>query len=128
MEIQLNHTIVPARDRRASAEFLGGILGVPTSPDVARFTPLTLTNGVTLDYMNLADSPMRHYAFLVSEDTFDAAFGRVRAAGLTYWADPHREQEGEIYHTSTGGRGVYFLDPDGHLMELLTRDVTGRSV
>ncbi|MFI7148164.1 VOC family protein [Nonomuraea sp. NPDC050022] len=128
MSIQLNHTIVPARDRHASAGFLGGILGIPISADVARFTPLTLSNGVTLDYMNLADNPMQHYAFLVSEDTFDATFERIRAAGLTFWADPHRQQEGEIYRSRTGGRGVYFSDPDGHLMEILTRDLTGRAI
>ncbi|GAA3235326.1 VOC family protein [Nonomuraea helvata] len=128
MSIQLNHTIVPARDKHASAEFLAGILGIPTSPDVARFAPVTLSNNVTLDYMNLADDPMQHYAFLVSEDTFDATFERIRAAGLTYWADPHREQRGEIYHSRTGGRGVYFPDPDGHLMEILTRDLTGRAI
>ncbi|MCA2227759.1 VOC family protein [Nonomuraea aurantiaca] len=128
MSIQLNHTIVPARDRHASAGFLAGILGIPISPDVARFTPLTASNGVTLDYMNLADNPIQHYAFLVSEDTFDATFERIRAASLTFWADPHRRQEGEIYRSRTGGRGVYFPDPDGHLMELLTRDLTGRAI
>jgi catechol 2,3-dioxygenase-like lactoylglutathione lyase family enzyme len=128
MTVELNHTIVPARDKHVSAQFLAGILGIPTSPDVARFAPLTLSNGITLDYMDLADNPMQHYAFLVSEDTFDATFERIRAAGLTYWADPHREQEGEIYHSRTGGRGVYFPDPNGHLMELLTRDVTGRAI
>ncbi|WP_433515155.1 VOC family protein [Nonomuraea sp. CA-143628] len=128
MSIQLNHTIVPARDRHASAEFLAGILGISASPDVARFTPLTLSNGVTLDYMNLADNPMQHYAFLVSEGTFDATFERIRAAGLTFWADPHRRQEGEVYRSRTGGRGVYFSDPDGHLMEILTRDLTGRAI
>jgi catechol 2,3-dioxygenase-like lactoylglutathione lyase family enzyme len=128
MTVELNHTIVPARDRHASAEFLAAILGIPTRPDVARFAPLTLSNGVTLDFMNLADNPMQHYAFLVSEDTFDAAFERIRAEGLTYWADPHRNEESRIYHSRTGGRGVYFSDLNGHLMELLTRDVTGRAI
>ncbi|MEV4108403.1 VOC family protein [Nonomuraea sp. NPDC049695] len=128
MSIELNHTIVPASDRHASARFLADIFGIPTNPDVARFTPITLSNGVTLDYMNLADSPMQHYAFLVSEDAFDATFERIRAAGLPFWADPHRGQEGEIYHSRTGGRGVYFPDPDGHLMEILTRDLTGRTI
>lgn len=128
MPIQLNHTIVPARDKHASAEFLAGILGIPTSPDVARFAPVTMSNGVTLDYMNLADNPPKHYAFLVSEDTFDAVFARITAAGLRYHADPNGGLPGEIYHSRTGGRGVYFPDPDGHLMEILTRDLTGRAI
>jgi catechol 2,3-dioxygenase-like lactoylglutathione lyase family enzyme len=127
MSIQLNHTIVPARDKHASAEFLAGILGIPTSPDVARFAPVTISNGVTLDYMNLADKPPQHYAFLASEDTFDAVFARITAAGLRYHADPNGDLPGEVYHSRTGGRGVYFPDPDGHLMEILTRDLTGRT-
>lgn len=128
MSIQLNHTIVPARDKHASAEFLARILGIPTSPDVARFAPVTISNAVTLDYMNLADNPPQHYAFLVSEDTFDAVFARITAAGLRYHADPNGDLPGEIYHSRTGGRGVYFPDPDGHLMEILTRDLTGRAI
>ena len=120
MPIQLNHTIVPARDKHASAGFLAGILGIPTSPDVARFAPLTLGNGVTLDYMDLADDPMRHYAFLVSEDDFDEIFTRVQDAGLSYWADPHHRLPGEI-NTNDGGRGTYFDDPNGHRLEILTR-------
>lgn len=128
MPIQLNHTIVPARDKHASAGFLAGILGIPTSPDVARFAPLILGNGVTLDYMDLADDPMRHYAFLVSEDDFDAIFARITAAGLRYHAAPNGDLPGEIYRSRTGGRGVYFPDPDGHLMEVLTRDLTGRTI
>jgi catechol 2,3-dioxygenase-like lactoylglutathione lyase family enzyme len=121
MTIELNHTIVPARDKHASAEFLAGILGMTTSPDVARFAPLTLSNGVTLDYMNLADNPMRHYAFLVPEDSFDEIFDRIKAAGLRYHAGPNGDLPGEIYHARTGARGVYFPDPDGHLMEIITR-------
>jgi catechol 2,3-dioxygenase-like lactoylglutathione lyase family enzyme len=76
--------------------------------------------------MNLADKPPQHYAFLVSEDTFDAVFARITAAGLRYHADPNGDLPDEIYHSRTGGRGVYFPNPDGHLMEILTRDLTGR--
>jgi len=126
--IQLNHTIIPARDKHASAAFLSGILGIPTGPDFARFTPLSLGNGVTLDYMNLADDPMQHYAFLVSEEDFDAIFARIKAAGLRYHGSPTGDLPGEIYHSKNGGRGVYFPDPDGHLMEILTRDMDGRTV
>lgn len=122
MTVELNHTIVPGRDKHASAAFLAGILGVPTSPPFARFAPIALANGVTLDYMDLGDKPPRHYAFLVSDDTFDAAFERITAAGIPYHAEPNGERPGELYHPRWGGRGFYFPDPDGHLMELLTRD------
>lgn len=126
MSIQLNHTIIYARDKQVSATFLAEILGIVTSPPVARFLPVTLDNGVTLDFMNAADMGLeapqpQHYAFLVSEDTFDAAFSRITAAGLAYHAEPNGDLPGEIYHNRRGGRGVYFPDPDGHNMELLTR-------
>ncbi len=127
MTVELNHTIVPVRDKHASAAFLAGILGLTPSEPVARFAPLALANGVSLDYMNLADNPPSHYAFLVGEDTFDAAFTRITAAGLGYHAEPNGDRPGQIYHSRTGGRGVYFPDPDGHLMELLTRDLSGRT-
>lgn len=127
MTVELNHTIVPARDKRASAAFLSRILGVPVSGDVAHFVPINLGNGVTLDYDDAGDPQPHHYAFLVSEDVFDAAFERVTAAGISYHAEPSGAGPGEIYHSSSGGRGFYFEDPDGHLMELLTRDLSGRA-
>jgi catechol 2,3-dioxygenase-like lactoylglutathione lyase family enzyme len=126
MTVELNHTIVPARDKRASAAFLSHILGVPTSPDVAHFVPVTLGNGVTLDYDDSGNPQPHHYAFLVSEDVFEAAFQKVTEAGIAYHADPNGGRPGEIYHSRSGGRGFYFADPDGHLMELLTRDLSGR--
>jgi catechol 2,3-dioxygenase-like lactoylglutathione lyase family enzyme len=126
MTVELNHTIVPARDKHASAAFLSGILGVPVSPGVAHFVPINLGNGVTLDYDDARDPQPHHYAFLVSEDVFDAAFKRVTAAGIPYHADPGGGRPGEIYQSGPGGRGFYFEDPDGHLMELLTRDLSGR--
>jgi catechol 2,3-dioxygenase-like lactoylglutathione lyase family enzyme len=131
MTTQLNHTIVCARNKEVSAAFLADILGISTSPPVARFLPVVLGNGVTLDYMNAADMGLtapqpQHYAFLVSEDTFDAAFARITATGIAYHAEPNGDRPGEIYHDGHGGRGVYFPDPDGHNMELLTRDLSGR--
>lgn len=128
MTVELNHTIIPARDKHAAAAFLAGILGIPISPPVARFAPLTLANGVTLDYMDLADEPPTHYALLVSPATFDAAFARIQAAGIAYHAEPSGDRPGEQYRSSSGGRGFYFADLDGHLMELLTRDASGREV
>jgi len=120
MSIELNHTIVGATDKHASARFLAGILGLTIGPDTGPFTPIQLANGVTLDYMNRAQVTPQHYAFLVSDDEFDAAFARIREAGLSYFADPGFQQQGEI-NTRWGGRGVYFRDPDGHSMEMLTR-------
>jgi catechol 2,3-dioxygenase-like lactoylglutathione lyase family enzyme len=128
MTVELNHTIVPARDKHASAAFLAGILGIPTSPPVARFAPLMLANGVTLDYMDLGDQPPTHYAFLVSPGTFDAAFARIQAGDIAYHAEPSGDRPGEQYRSRSGGRGFYFADLDGHLIELLTRDPSGREI
>ena len=119
MTIELNHTIVPAHDPEASAQFLAGILGLPVDPPVAHFTPVTLANGVTLDYDRADAFESHHYAFLVSEDDFDAAFARIQQQGVTHYADPACRQAGQIYQ-SRGRRGTYFRDPDGHLMEILT--------
>jgi catechol 2,3-dioxygenase-like lactoylglutathione lyase family enzyme len=120
MSIQLNHTIVQARDKRASAAFLATILGLEVSPDFGRFVPVAVANGVTLDYMTATDPQPQHYAFLVDDEEFDAAFARIQQAGITYYADPHLKQPGEINHHH-GGRGLYFMDPAGHGMEIITR-------
>ena len=126
MTVELNHTIVPARDKHASAAFLAGILGLAVGPDVAHFVPVTLGNGITLDYDDADDPQAHHYAFLVSEDVFEAALAWVTSAGIGYHAEPNGDGSGQIYHSTSGGRGFYFPDPDGHLMELLTRDISGR--
>jgi catechol 2,3-dioxygenase-like lactoylglutathione lyase family enzyme len=122
MAIELNHTIVACRDPQASAQFLAGILGLRVDPPLAHFTPVTLANQVTLDYDQSQDIRSCHYAFLASDEEFDAAFARIQAAGITHFADPACRQAGQIYHRDSDGcRGVYFRDPDGHLMEILTR-------
>lgn len=122
MAVELNHTIVHAPDRRESAEFLAHILGLQVGPEFGPFLPVVTGNGVTLDFATApAESiTQQHYAFLVSEAEFDAAFDRIRQAGVRYYADPHLERPDEINHRD-GGNGVYFLDPAGHAMELLTR-------
>ncbi|MEV7287118.1 VOC family protein [Streptomyces sp. NPDC093252] len=121
MTVQLNHTIVAARDKHASARFLADLLGLRVRPEYGPFVPVEIPNGVTLDYMDTSGPiTTQHYAFLVSEDDFDTVFDRIRRAGLTYWADPYHRREGEINHLD-GGRGVYFDDPNGHSLELLTR-------
>ncbi|WP_329427956.1 VOC family protein [Streptosporangium sp. NBC_01495] len=122
MSVELNHTIVMARDKRVSAEFMAEMLGLEVGAPFGPFLPVTTVNGVTLDF---ADSDRdeivsQHYAFLVSEDDFDVIFQRIQRAGITYYADPARERQGEI-NRRDGGRGVYFLDPDGHFLEILTR-------
>jgi catechol 2,3-dioxygenase-like lactoylglutathione lyase family enzyme len=123
MSIELNHTIVAARDPQASAQFLATVLGLPVDPPLSHFTPVTLANGVTLDYDQSHDAVQPcHYAFLASDAEFDAAFARIRDASIAYFADPACRQPDQIYHRdNNGGRGVYFRDPDGHLMEILTR-------
>jgi catechol 2,3-dioxygenase-like lactoylglutathione lyase family enzyme len=117
---ELNHTIVPAHDPLASAEFLADILGLAVSPPVAHFTPVVLANQVTLDYDRADTFEPHHYAFLVSDEEFDAAFARIRAAELTYYGDPGCRKPGEIYTSNGTRRGVYFHDLNGHLLEILT--------
>ncbi|MHC5260253.1 VOC family protein [Streptomyces sp. UC4497] len=126
MAVQLNHTIVHSRDNRESAEFLAHILGLEAGDAWGPFIPLDLSNGVTLDFATIpAESIVtQHYAFLVTEEEFDGIFGRIKDAGLTYYADPHRKQPGEINHND-GGRGVYFMDPANHGMEVITRPYGG---
>jgi catechol 2,3-dioxygenase-like lactoylglutathione lyase family enzyme len=120
MPIELNHTIVPARDPQAAAQFLAGILGVTVDPPVSHFTPVTLSNQVTLDYDQSDDFQSHHYAFLLGDEEFDAAFGRIQDQRITYYADPGCRQENQIYRSAGGRRGTYFRDPGGHLMEILT--------
>lgn len=121
MPVQLNHTIVHSRDNRESADFLAHILGIPAGDQWGPFIPLELSNGVTLDFATIpAESIVtQHYAFLVTEEEFDGIFGRIEEAGITYYADPHRKQPGEI-NRNDGGRGMYFMDPAGHGMEVIT--------
>jgi extradiol dioxygenase family protein len=121
MSVELNHTIVHARNNRESAEFLARILGLEVGIEWGPFIPVATSNGVTLDFASIpAESITRqHYAFLISDDEFDAAFERIQQAGIMYYADPHMKQPGEINHHHDG-RGLYFLDPAGHGMEILT--------
>ncbi len=121
MPAQLNHTIVWCRDNKASSAFLADILGLPAPKTFVNFEIVDLANGVSMDFMAKEGEVARqHYAFLVSDAEFDAGFERVKARGLTHWADPARTQAGEINH-HWGGRGFYFEDPDGHLLELITK-------
>lgn len=119
MAVQLDHTIVPARDKEESARFLAELLGLGPPTPFGPFLCVETANGVSLDYADRhGDFERSHYAFLVSEAEFDDIFARVTERGLRYWADPGHTQEGEI---NTHGRGFYFDDPSGHNMEVLTR-------
>jgi catechol 2,3-dioxygenase-like lactoylglutathione lyase family enzyme len=121
MPVDFNHTIVWAHDSEASATFLSDILGLPAPKKWGPFQIVATGNGVSVDFMDKEGKiSMQHYAFLVSEAEFDQIFGRVQSQGLSYWADPARTKEGEI-NTNDGGRGVYFTDPNGHLLEVITR-------
>jgi catechol 2,3-dioxygenase-like lactoylglutathione lyase family enzyme len=118
--VELNHTIVHAQDPEASARFMSEVFGLPEPVRFGHFEVVRTGNGVSLDYS--AHSPPispQHYAFLVSEAGFDEIFGRVKARGLPYWADPMKTRPGEI-NRHDGGRGVYFPDPSGHFLEIIT--------
>lgn len=121
MAAELNHTIVWCRDKMKSSAFVADILGLPAPRPFLHFMVVDLDNKVSLDFMEKeGDISLQHYAFLIGDDDFDAAFARIRDADIPYWADPARTQPDEInYHF--GGRGLYFQDPDGHLLEIITR-------
>ena len=126
MSVDLNHTIVFSRDRQASAEFLATILNLEIGTAWGPFLPIVTGNGVTLDFATTDQETIaaQHYAFLVPEEDFDGIFERIQQAVVTYYADPHFRKPGEINHND-GGRGVYFLDPSGHGLEVITRPYGG---
>jgi catechol 2,3-dioxygenase-like lactoylglutathione lyase family enzyme len=120
MPVTLNHTIVHARDRHATASFMTAILGLPPYRPLAHFAVVQVGD-TSLDYIEGdGDIVSRHFAFLVTEAEFDDVFGRVRSLGLDYWADPFGREPGRINRWDDG-RGVYFRDPNGHLLEVITR-------
>jgi len=127
MSIKLNHTIIAAHDHKASAIFLAELFGLPAPAMMGPFAAVQIGD-TSLDYMDLreyrgtedAEITSQHYAFLVTEEEFDAIFGRIRARRLAYWADPYRRERDRINQWD-GGRGVYFEDSNGHLLEIITR-------
>jgi len=121
MTVQLNHTIVWCRDQQRSATFLAEMLGRPKPVRFGPFLVVELDNGASLDFHEVDGKiAAQHYAFLIGEDDFDAVFSRIEERGLKHWADPGRTRPGKI-NRRDGGRGVYFEDPDGHFLEVLTR-------
>src|ERR1700688_3835483 len=121
MGAQLHHTIVWSSAQTMSAWFLAEMLGRPAPTRFGHFDVVELDNGVSLDFADV-EGPIstQPYPFLISEADFDAVFGRIKDRGLDYWADPRGSRPSEINHND-GGRGVYFRDPDGHYLEVITR-------
>lgn len=121
MSVQLNHTIVWCRNKQKSATFLTELLGLPRPKRFGPFLVVELSNGVSLDYHETqGEISSQHYAFLTGEAEFDQIFARMGERGLQHWADPGKHRAGEI-NRNDGGRGVYFEDPDAHLLEVITR-------
>lgn len=121
MSIELDHAIVPSRNRRASAELLAYLLGVTSAEfGVGPFCPVYVNKGLTLDFDQAEGSfPIQHYCFRVSEDEFDGILARIRAKGIDYRSTPHGPVDARV-NTQHGGRIVYWSEPDGHVWEALT--------
>jgi len=121
MSAQLDHTIVPARDKHESARFLSEILGLPEPVAMGPFVAVAIDHDLTLDFADTDDEirPV-HFAFRVTDPEFDEVFDRVTERALPYWADPRRSRPGEVAQRGAG-RGFYFEDPSGHYLEVLTR-------
>jgi len=121
--VALNHTIVWCRDKEVSARYLCDVLGLGVPTPFGPFLVVALANGVSMDFRNHLGTELdiapQHYAFLVSDAEFEEIFGRIRAKGQEYWADPQMSSPGEV-NERDGGRGVYFSDPDGHMLEIIT--------
>lgn len=121
MTVTLNHTIVHATDKHASAAFLTEILGLDPPSTFGPFLVVQIGD-TSLDFAD-DHAPngfqRQHYAFLVSEDEFDTIWERITSRGLTFWADPSHRLAGEI-NRNDGGRGLYWKDPDGHNLEIIT--------
>lgn len=118
MAIVLNHTIVPARDQKESARFFADIMGLKVTGS-GHFDVVPINDQLTFDFADWFDFALHHYAFHVGDNEFDAIFGRIKERGMDYAADPGFSNKGQINHRG-GGRGVYFHDLDGHVLELMT--------
>ena len=121
MNVDLNHTIVWCRDKRESSSFLIDLLELEPAVPFGPMLVVALDNRISLDFYESTDKiALQHYAFLVDDAGFDRVFERVKRRGLDYWADPGKQRSGELYEHN-GGRGLYFDDPNGHLLEVMTR-------
>lgn len=121
MGIKLNHTIIVSQDKRVSATFLTELFDLPQPVPFGPFLSVQVDNEVTLDFVNArGEISAQHYAFLIEERDFDAIFFRIKQRSIPYWADPEQSAASQI-NTRDGGRGLYFEDPSGHLLEIITR-------
>lgn len=120
MGITLNHTIVPAKDKEASARFFADVFGLAYDGPQGHFAPVRINDDTTLDFDDWDGGAHHHYAFLITDEQFDAVFGRVKAARIAYGSGP-RDPENMQINTRRNGRGFYFQDPNGHLLEVMTR-------
>jgi len=120
MAITLNHTIVPAHDKEASAEFFARIFGLKYEGKMGHFAPVQVNDTLTLDFDNRDQFESHHYAFHVSDEEFDAILDRVKAEDIPYGSGPFAQDNMQI-NTRRGGRGFYFPDPNGHSLEVLTK-------
>jgi catechol 2,3-dioxygenase-like lactoylglutathione lyase family enzyme len=120
MSVELNHTIVWSTDKESSARFFAEVLGLTVDPPMGPFVPLRLSNGITLDFADALEVQSQHYAFLLSDDEFTAAFDRLCGLGIPYYADPMHTRSQEV-NQDHGARGLYFESTDGHNLEILTR-------
>jgi catechol 2,3-dioxygenase-like lactoylglutathione lyase family enzyme len=124
MPIFLDHTIVPAKDKLASAKFFAEIFGLTVKPGDGYFAQVQVNDSLTFDFADEEEPQSHHYAFHISDAEFEALYERVKAKGLTYGSGPYNHTDGKIY-TRRGGRGFYFEDPNGHLLEVMTVRETG---
>ena len=123
MAIRFNHTIVAARNREESAAYFTDVFGLAPAEEFGPFLVVTVEHGVSLDFAQVPDDQEihpQHYAFLVDDADFDAIYDRILQRGQQHWADPRGARPGEI-NQDDGGRGVYFQDPAGHYLEIITR-------
>jgi catechol 2,3-dioxygenase-like lactoylglutathione lyase family enzyme len=119
MAIVLDHTIVPAHDKVASAQFFARIMGLEYNGPHSHFAPVQVNDALTLDFDERGDFAPHHYAFRISEAEFDAIFDRVKGEGIAYGSGPRSRTDRQINHRR-GGRGFYFDDPNGHVFEVMT--------
>ncbi len=121
MAIQLDHLMVPARDKLRSAKLLAELLDVPWSATgIGPFAPVYVNDGLTLDFDQWGEPfPLIHYCFRVSPEEFEAILGRIRAAGIDYRSAVHGPVDHQV-DREHGGSIVYWNEPDGHQWELLT--------
>ena len=121
MSVELDHLLIPAKDKRASAKRIAELLGVPWSETgIGPFCPVFVNDGLTLDFDEWSEPiPLVHFCFRVSEGEFDAILARIKTAGIPYRSNVHGPVDMQV-DTNHGGRIVYWNEPDGHQWEMLT--------